>query len=109
MRFVFYLQFLYVLNVFVCAQQAEIDLNACGSVLDQENTRYKLTSDVRADQTCFHVTAENVTISLNGHTILFDDAPPFFTDNGNRSTECFRDKHFSMVFFSSCIAIFFRM
>ncbi len=50
--------------------QAATTLSACGT-LSQANETYILAQDVTASGTCFTVTAGNVTLDLNGHTITY--------------------------------------
>ncbi|MHB8773333.1 MAG: right-handed parallel beta-helix repeat-containing protein [Syntrophales bacterium] len=51
-----------------------VHLSTCGD-LTQGNTTYILDSDVRSEGTCFRIQANNVTLDLNGHTVLYDDYP----------------------------------
>lgn len=41
--------------------------------LNQANTTYILTGDVTADYTAFNITANNVTLDLNGHTVIYNN------------------------------------
>ena len=41
--------------------------------LDQPNTTYQLTEDIRAEGTAFIIKGENIVFDLNGHTIVYDD------------------------------------
>ncbi len=42
-------------------------------VLNSPNTRYVLGRDIRCDATAIEITAENVSLDLDGHTVLFGD------------------------------------
>ncbi len=42
-------------------------------VLDRPGTRYVLTRDIIADGTAIEITADNVTLDLDGHTVVFGD------------------------------------
>lgn len=50
-----------------------VPLNACGN-LNAANTTYILESDVISAGTCFTVSANNVTLDLNGHTVTYNTA-----------------------------------
>ncbi len=45
-----------------------VDVSACGT-LSSANTVYTLTQDIITNSTCFIITADNVTLDLNGHEI----------------------------------------
>lgn len=50
--------------------QAATNINDCG-VLNQAGETYILTQDVSADETCFTLTGNNITLDLNGHTVNY--------------------------------------
>jgi hypothetical protein len=41
--------------------------------LDQAGATYVLTTDVVADSTAFNLTADDITLDLNGHTVTYDN------------------------------------
>ena len=43
--------------------------------LTQPSTLYRLTSDISTAETAFIIAADDVTLDLNGHTVIFDDEP----------------------------------
>ena len=47
------------------------DISACGT-LETENSVYSLTQNIESAGTCFTVTASNVTIDCNGHSIRYN-------------------------------------
>ena len=51
-------------------------------LLNQADTTYVLQTDVRAQGTAFVVAAPNVTLDLNGHTVVYGDSPPPTVVNG---------------------------
>jgi hypothetical protein len=51
-------------------------------LLDKPNITYRLTDDVRTEGSAFIVGAANVTLDLNGHKVLYGDAPPIAVPNG---------------------------
>lgn len=51
-------------------------------LLDRAATTYRLTTDVRTAGTAFVVDAADVTLDLNGHTVVYGDAPPLPVRNG---------------------------
>ncbi|MEA2063141.1 MAG: fibronectin type III domain-containing protein, partial [Gemmatimonadota bacterium] len=42
-------------------------------VLDRADTRYILTRDIICDGTAFEITQDNITLDLDGHTVIFGD------------------------------------
>jgi len=55
-------------------------LSACGK-LQRANTHYVLETDVKSSGTCFSISADNITLDLNGHSIIYgtdDSARPSF-------------------------------
>lgn len=48
------------------------DVTACGA-LSTTGTTYTLQNDVSSDGTCFVVTAKNIKLDLNGHTVTYDN------------------------------------
>ena len=74
----------YLLDVDIT--QAWLDANSPGPwYLNQAGETYRLQTDVFAGGTAFAVTAQNVTLDLNGYTITYNDAAPI--DIGNHSFE----------------------
>src|SRR5262249_58595984 len=51
-------------------------------VLDQASATYVLGTDVRTQGTAFVVAAPNVTLDLNGHTVVYGDSTPLGLRNG---------------------------
>lgn len=51
-------------------------------VLDQPDTTYVLTTDVRTAATAFVIAASNVVFDLNRHTIVYGDGKPVVVANG---------------------------
>jgi hypothetical protein len=51
-------------------------------VLDQPGATYVLGTDVRTAGTAFVVAAPNVTLDLNGHTVVYGDSAPLGLRNG---------------------------
>ncbi len=58
------------------------NLTSCG-VLSSADTTYVLQNNVTANGTCFTVTANNITIDLNGKTVIYDNSPPITVNNGS--------------------------
>src|SRR5262249_52969511 len=50
-------------------------------VLDQSDSTYVLTTDVRTSGTAFVINASNVVFDLNRHTIVYGDGPPVVVCN----------------------------
>jgi len=66
------------------AQGQILHITSC-QVLDHPDTTYILDNDVQSDNSCFLVTADNVTLDLNGHTITYalnGNSTPTYTYNG---------------------------
>lgn len=57
-------------------------ISSCGQI-NQANTTYVLQNDVTSDSTCFTISAPNVVLNLNGHTITYDNAPPVNIPNSS--------------------------
>ncbi|MBI1913917.1 MAG: right-handed parallel beta-helix repeat-containing protein [Planctomycetes bacterium] len=51
-------------------------------VLDQAGATYVLGTDVRTEGTAFVVAAPDVTLDLNGHTVVYGDSAPLGLRNG---------------------------
>ena len=51
-------------------------------LLDSAGYTYRLMEDIRTDGTAFIVGAANVTLDLNGHKVIYGDAPPIAVRNG---------------------------
>lgn len=49
-----------------------VTINAPGE-LNQADTEYILTTDIIADGTAFIITADRVTLNLNGHTVIYNN------------------------------------
>lgn len=62
--------------------KAEVEITSCGC-LNSADTTYVLQNDIVADKSCFAITAKNVTLDLNGHTITYDNAAPIVLANGD--------------------------
>lgn len=62
-----------------------IDITECG-YLSQANSTYVLQNDVSSEGTCFFITAENITLDLNGHTVTYDNAASTAIVNGDFET-----------------------
>jgi hypothetical protein len=60
-----------VLSIFVSAAVTGTSVTACGT-LGNSGATYSLQNDVTASGTCFTVTANNVTLHLNGHTVTYN-------------------------------------
>ncbi len=43
-------------------------------ILDQPNTKYVLEGDITTDGRAIQIEADNITLDLNGHTIIYDNA-----------------------------------
>ncbi|MFH0972060.1 MAG: hypothetical protein V1835_05855, partial [Candidatus Micrarchaeota archaeon] len=54
---------------------AVTNINACAT-LSTANERYVLQNDIAADGKCFIISANGITLDLNGKTVTFDNAPP---------------------------------
>ncbi|MHA1231752.1 MAG: hypothetical protein ACTSPQ_13980 [Candidatus Helarchaeota archaeon] len=50
----------------------QIDINS-PATLDKANTTYRLINDISAKGTAFTITADNVTLDLNGHKIVYNE------------------------------------
>ena len=59
--------------ILVSAAVAGTPINSC-QTLGNTGTTYTLESDVSAAGTCFTVSANNVTLDLNGHTVTYNTA-----------------------------------
>jgi len=62
-----------VFSVLVSAAVAGTPISSC-QTLGNTGTTYVLESNVSAAGTCFTVTANNVTLDLNGHTVTYNTA-----------------------------------
>jgi len=62
-----------VLSIFVSAAVTGTSITSC-QTLGNSGTTYVLQNDVSAAGTCFTVTASNVTLNLNGHTVTYNAA-----------------------------------
>jgi hypothetical protein len=51
-------------------------------VLDQAGATYVLGTDVRTEGTAFVATAPDITLDLNGHTVVYGDSAPLGLRNG---------------------------
>jgi hypothetical protein len=60
-----------VLSIFVSAAVTGTSVTACGT-LGNSGATYALQNDVSASGTCFTVTANNVTLNLNGHRVTYN-------------------------------------
>ena len=67
--------------VWMCSSQSEVInidqawLDAHGQgpyILNQPSTRYVLMTDISASGTAIQITARDITLDLNGHTITYD-------------------------------------
>ncbi len=58
------------------------DIASCG-YLDQANTLYVLQNDVYSEGSCFFIVSPNITLDLNGHKIIYDNAPPIGSFGGD--------------------------
>ena len=61
---------LQVLSIFVNVPGAGTPITSCQS-LSSSGTTYVLQNDVSASGTCFSISADNVTLNLNGHTVTY--------------------------------------
>lgn len=61
---------------------AATNITACGRLATASET-YILQNDVTSDGTCFFISANDVTLDLNGHTITYDNATPITITNGS--------------------------
>jgi chitodextrinase len=50
--------------------------------LDKAGTTYRLMTDVSVEGTAFQITANGVTLDLNGHTVTYDQSAPILVPNG---------------------------
>lgn len=57
-------------------------VNFCG-YLSTPNTTYVLKNNVTSEGSCFFITAENVTLDLNGYTVTYDNGVPLVVTNGD--------------------------
>lgn len=57
-------------------------ISSCG-YLATPNTTYVLKNNVTSEGSCFFITAENVTLDLNGYTVTYDNGSPIAVTNGN--------------------------
>ena len=71
-------------SIFLWSFQDSIaaDVSECG-VLNSSGTTYVLQKDVISVGSCFFITAENVTLDLNGHTVTYDNGSPLSVPNGD--------------------------
>jgi len=53
--------------------RAATSISACG-ILSTANETYVLTQDVSSDGTCFVISANYITLDLNGHTVTYGNA-----------------------------------
>lgn len=84
----------FIITVFIVFIAAGIALNdrldassetkiTCCGYLSSPDTTYVLQDDIVADKSCFAITAKNVTLDLNGHTVTYDNAAPIVLVNGD--------------------------
>jgi len=57
------------------AQRKRIVEVFTAGVLDQPDTEYRLMKDVVADGTAFQIVKNNITLNLNGHTVIYARNP----------------------------------
>lgn len=57
------------------------DLTACGTI--NAAGSYVLQNNVTSNGTCFTITANDVTLDLNGKTVTYDNAAPLAVTNGS--------------------------
>ncbi len=62
-----------------------IDVTSCGN-LGLSGT-YLLQNDVISAGSCFSITAPNVILDLNGHTVTYDNGNPIIVPNGSFETD----------------------
>ena len=62
--------------------------------LATEGATYTLQNDVRAPGTCFTVSADNITLNLNGHTVTYNSAHQTVATNAILVTE--NNKNFTV-------------
>ncbi|SEC43608.1 IPT/TIG domain-containing protein [Terriglobus roseus] len=62
-------------------------LTACGA-LSSANTTYVLQNDVQSAGTCFGITADNVTLNLNGHVIKYANSDSSRANYGVLVADC---------------------
>ena len=60
-------------------------ITECGYLI-KSHTTYVLQNDVSSTGSCFFITAENVTLDLNGHTVIYDNGMPLSVTNGDFET-----------------------
>ncbi len=65
-------RFLFLLFLLIPAAARSADVTACGT-LGTAGATYTLQNDVSSNGTCFVVTAKNVKLDLNGHTVTYDN------------------------------------
>lgn len=63
------------------AQAGQVNLTSC-KILDRPGANYVLQNDVTADGTCFAVQADNITLDLNRHTVIYGNGPVITVPNG---------------------------
>ncbi|MFH0972099.1 MAG: hypothetical protein V1835_06055, partial [Candidatus Micrarchaeota archaeon] len=56
--------------------QAITPITNCNTALSAAGETYILQNDVTADGKCFIISANGITLDLNGKTVTFDNAPP---------------------------------
>jgi len=81
-RIIIYLFLAVSINVGNVAIAGTINVNSCG-LLNQSSTTYVLQNDVTSDGTCFFISANDVTLDLNGKTVTYDNAAPITVANGS--------------------------
>lgn len=71
-----------LLILFTVAPAFAENITNCGT-LSTAGATYVLQNNVTANGTCFTVTANNVVLDLNGHTVTYDNAVPISVSNGS--------------------------
>lgn len=69
-----------------CSSANAIDVETCGDLFVSGAT-YILKNDVVSDGTCFTISANNITLDLNGKNIIYDNAIPLKVNNGDFESE----------------------
>ena len=69
-----------VINLFGDADGDTVNLDFPYS-LDQEGAVYVLQKDVVANRSAFQILHDNITLDLNGHTVVYGDGPSYEIEN----------------------------
>lgn len=69
--------------VVLCAAPAAALQNIAACTALASSDTYVLVNDVTSNGTCFTITAHDVTLDLNGHTVTYDNAAPITVPNGS--------------------------